>query len=192
MVVDDDAGLRRSVARQLRTLGADCVQAATVGSALSADRENIDGWIVDWKLPDGKGTSLLHILQAEGAHGPALLITGDPSVSLAGQGAAVGAVFHGKPVGPDALVAFVRTARQAIPIPRQLAWELGLTEREAAVIALRFAGVCRAGLAQSLGITEDAVKSRVRAILKKARETGHACDSLDDLMLDAHRPGNRP
>ncbi len=187
MVVDGHDVERHATARMLRARGARVLEASTIEGALSERDDGVDAWVVDHKLPDGRGTNLLHIIRTEGSTAPALLVTNDGSISLAGLAAAFGATFHGKPLLPEVVDALVHDAERAIPIGRRLNGDLHLTERERDVVARRAEGVCRAGIASALNITEDAVKSRVRGILKKANMAGYACDTLDDLLLDAHR-----
>jgi len=187
MVVDGHDDERRTTTRMLRVRGATVFEASTIEGALSESIDGVDGWIVDHKLPNGRGTNLLHILRTEGSAAPALLVTNDGSISLAGLAAAFGATFHGKPLLPEVVDALIHDAERAIPVGRRLNADLRLTEREREVVAQRADGICRAGIAGALNITEDAVKSRVRGILKKANMAGYACDTLDDLLLDAHR-----
>ncbi len=87
LVVDDDPGFRLALADVLRLEGYTTLTAATCrGALLELARETVDLVFVDLNLPDGSGLDLLPCPYA-----PTVLVTGEPSVSLADEALSLGA-----------------------------------------------------------------------------------------------------
>ena len=118
---------------------------------------------------------------------PILLVTGWPSLALANEAASLRAFFHTKPIDHHVIEVLLEAARGPVPLDARIAGALELGDGEREVIARRLEGVPRGGIAPSLHVSEDAVKSRIRNVLKKARRRGWAHDDLDDLLLDFER-----
>lgn len=91
VLVEDDAGVRRSLQLLLRAWGFD-VRAYAAGAALLADPAARDAccFIADYKLADIDGIELLCRLRDSGWSGPAVLITAFPSADLAERALAHG------------------------------------------------------------------------------------------------------
>lgn len=83
LLVDDDAGARRSIQLLLRAKGFD-VRAYATGSALLADPSSGQArcFVTDYYMDDLDGIELLSRLRGMGWNGPAVLITADPSPDL--------------------------------------------------------------------------------------------------------------
>ena len=87
LIVDDDASFRLGLAGVLRLEGFVTITASTCQEARRAlAREAVDLVFVDVNLPDGSG---LDLLPAPGA--PAVVVTGEPSLSLADEALSLGA-----------------------------------------------------------------------------------------------------
>lgn len=74
MIVDDDATLRRTLARMLRNHW-DCVVVSGVLEAVAKMREaHIDVILSDWDMPDGGGARLIELAKAGGI--PIIILSG--------------------------------------------------------------------------------------------------------------------
>lgn len=91
LLSDDDSLVRRARQLLLRSRGFD-VRAYTSGTALLLDDEAHTGdcLVVDYRMPDIDGISLLKRLRAAGWRGPAILLTTHYGDSLAEQARAAG------------------------------------------------------------------------------------------------------
>src|SRR5262249_2465949 len=112
LVVDDDALVRRSVARILQVGG--CVVAEADGGRAAAEhveRSPVDVIVSDLAMPGGGGLDLLRRVRRVDLDVPVILITGKPDVRSAAE-----AIQHGvfrymtKPLDLDALEKAVRHA----------------------------------------------------------------------------------
>ena len=83
LLVEDDAGVRRSVQLLFRARGFD-VRAYAAGAALLADPTARDAccFIADYRLDETDGIDVLCRLRESGWSGPAVLITAFPSPDL--------------------------------------------------------------------------------------------------------------
>jgi DNA-binding NtrC family response regulator len=87
LVVDDDPAFRLALADVLRLEGYTTLTASTCDEALHAlAREAVDVLFVDVNLPDGSGLDLL-----PGPDAPTVIVTGEPSLSLADEALSLGA-----------------------------------------------------------------------------------------------------
>ena len=114
-VVDDDASLRRALARLLRTVGWQAVTFASAEAFLQADPHMpLDCLVLDVWLPGMSGVALLEHLVSLGSTLPVILITGRDDVQLRLQAAQMGAVAYlRKPLDEqDLLLALQRALGQ--------------------------------------------------------------------------------
>ncbi len=83
LLVEDDAGVRRSLQLLLRARGFD-VRAYSAGTALLADPLSADAgcFVADYSMEDLDGVEVLARLRSRGWNGPAILITAFPSPDL--------------------------------------------------------------------------------------------------------------
>ena len=87
LVVDDEAGFRISLSEVLRLEGYTAVGASTCQEALvQLARDSVDLLFLDVNLPDGSGLDLLPL-----AGPPVVVVTGEPSLSLADEALSLGA-----------------------------------------------------------------------------------------------------
>ena len=89
LLVDDEAELRALWREMLESVGHTCLEAGSVHDvrALVAGRPAIDIAIVDWTLPDGKGSAVRDTLIAAGFDIPLVFATGLGPVLPGGHGA---------------------------------------------------------------------------------------------------------
>jgi DNA-binding NtrC family response regulator len=95
LIVDDEALIRWALAESLRTAGFDTVEAGSLSAAqrLIVDgAEPIDAALVDLRLPDGSGLSVLEHLQASRPGCPSILMTAYGSEGSADEATKRGAV----------------------------------------------------------------------------------------------------
>jgi FixJ family two-component response regulator len=83
LLVEDDAGVRRSVQLLLRARGFE-VRAYSSGAALLADEASRDAqcFVADYRMGDLDGLAVHAALLADGWRGPAILITAYPAADL--------------------------------------------------------------------------------------------------------------
>ncbi len=110
LLVDDDAGVRETCGVILRQAGWKVDAVGTGRRALaSLKRRPCDLLLLDLKLPDMTGLDMLDQARQQGWTGPAILVTGYPSLDSSVQALRLGAAdYLAKPVFGDALLAAVR------------------------------------------------------------------------------------
>ena len=118
LVIDDEPIVRNLACRALREAGYTCVEADTALGALEqlqSDRLQLDGMVVDIRLPDMTGLNLVRLARVHRPGTPALFISGyaqpvveEPDLQQLLQ------AFLPKPFTPDQLLAAVR---QFLPAP---------------------------------------------------------------------------
>ncbi|PBN42927.1 response regulator [Sphingobium sp. D43FB] len=91
LLVEDDAGVRRSLQLLFRARGFD-VRAYAMGNALLADPLARDAccFVADYRLEEIDGIEVLSRLRDSGWSGPAVLITAFPSADLSARALAHG------------------------------------------------------------------------------------------------------
>jgi two-component system, LuxR family, response regulator FixJ len=111
-VVDDDVGVLSSLRFLLETDGFSVRTFRSGGAALSAPyTDNVDCFVIDYKMPDINGIDLVGRLRNRGIDAPVVLITGYPDKNIAARAEAAG-VKHvmRKPLLDDSLVKGIRGA----------------------------------------------------------------------------------
>src|SRR4030095_5145702 len=84
LVVDDDAGIRASLAVLLQSWGFETLQASDAAEASRlVERQDPDIVITDLVMPETSGLDLLRNLKAGDPHRPVLLITAQGSIDIA-------------------------------------------------------------------------------------------------------------
>ncbi|MET4897413.1 response regulator [Sphingomonadaceae bacterium jetA1] len=107
LLVEDDAGVRRSLQLLLHWRGFDVRSHAGAASLLASDdAAAADILIADYRLPDGNGVDLLHRLIERGWSGRSILITAyaDAALRQAAQDGGFHTVLE-KPLRPQVLIA---------------------------------------------------------------------------------------
>jgi DNA-binding NarL/FixJ family response regulator len=175
LLVEDDAIVRAWVrlaleGTEFRLAG----EAATAGEALAlVSRRRPHLLLVDFNLPDHKGTELLRSLRAEGDRTPAVVMTATARSGLneaAREAGAQGTVV--KSAKGEELLTTLRTVRAGgEPFdrrhPRRKAERAPLTPRERDVLRLVAAGGTNAQVATDLGVGEETVKTLLGRVYVK-------------------------
>lgn len=122
VLVEDDPALRSSIAFALETEGFSVKGFARADEVMkTTDVETAACLVIDQRLPDGAGLSLLQSLRAAGCQAPAVLITSDPPAPVRRAAAALGVPIVEKPFVDGALFDCVRRLASAPgPGPRLL------------------------------------------------------------------------
>jgi two-component system, LuxR family, response regulator FixJ len=118
-VVDDDASVRRALARLLRSTGLrvrtfDCGPA--VGLAMRDESEDQPACLIlDVRMPGWTGFDLVESLRARQHVVPVIFITGDAGIAIAGRAVKAGAVrLLTKPFDEEDLLGAVRDAMNQV------------------------------------------------------------------------------
>ena len=119
LVIDDERVVRTVACQALRQAGYTCLEADSALAALEqlqSDRQQLDGMIVDIRLPDMSGLNLVRLARIHRPGTPALFISGYalPAVEVADLQQLLQA-FLPKPCTPDQLLAAVR---EFLPTPQ--------------------------------------------------------------------------
>lgn len=111
-VVDDDTGVLGSLRFLLETDGFSVRTFRSGGALLNAScSNNVDCFVVDYKMPDINGIDLVGQLRNRGIDAPVVLITGYPDKNIAerAEAAGVNRVMR-KPLLDDSLIKGIRGA----------------------------------------------------------------------------------
>ncbi len=118
LIVDDEELVRWSLRARLEHDGYVVVEAETAGQAPARWREGVDLVLLDLRLPDGDGLSLLKDLKHERPGCPAILMTAYGTPEVVRQARARGAhEVLGKPFDLDRMTALVAEALGSQPPP---------------------------------------------------------------------------
>ena len=178
-VVDDDASVRKSLGRLIKTAGYETEGFASVGEFLA--RRPYDGpccLVLDVRMPGLTGLDLQEALRAAGQRLAIVFITGFRDVPVSVKAMKGGAVdFLTKPVDESVLLAAIRQAvartqadrRQLARVTDVESRIKSLTPREAEVFALVVTGMLNKQIGSELGIGEKTVKVHRARVMEKMR-----------------------
>jgi RNA polymerase sigma factor (sigma-70 family) len=193
-IVDDDASVRKSLERLVRSVG---LRGETFASAPEfLQRAATDGpscLVLDVRMPEVSGLALQERLAAAGPRIPIIFITGHGDITMSVRAMKAGAVdFLPKPfndqdlletiqeaIARDRQAREVRAALQAIQQRADL-----LTPREREVLGLVVAGLLNKQIAAELGMSEKTVKAHRAQVMQKMQVS-----SLAQLVLLAQKVG---
>ena len=207
-VVDDDAAVRKAVARLLRSAGIAVAAFASPREFLGQYDPARPGCLVlDIAMPDFSGLELQTKLGEKGCILPIIFLTGQGDVSKSVQAMKRGAFdFLSKPVKDKDLLMAVRAALERDAVARweqaklsEISTRLGtLTPREREVLDHVVAGKLNKQIAGDMGITEATVKMhrarvmakmKVQSVAELARLTERCAIQLTDRNGETeHRP----
>ena len=121
LVVDDEALIRWSLAERLKSEGYEVLEAETGGAALEKVPEGIDLVLLDYKLPDIDGVSVLRKIKEFDQDILVILLTAYASVETAVEAMKLGAYhFANKPFNLDDVVATVERALETTRLRREV------------------------------------------------------------------------
>jgi DNA-binding NtrC family response regulator len=121
LIVDDEKLIRWSIAERLKKEGFECREAPDGAEAAAAiSRESVDLVLLDLKLPDADGLTLLKQFQEQAPDIPVLIMTAYSSIDTAVEAMKRGAHdYLTKPFNLDELVLSVRRALETTALRRE-------------------------------------------------------------------------
>jgi FixJ family two-component response regulator len=178
-VVDDDAAVRKAVARLLRSAGIAVAAFASPVEFLAQYDPAAPGCLVlDIAMPDCNGLELQRMLGEKGCILPIIFLTGQGNVSNGVQAMKRGAFdFLSKPVKDKNLLTAVRAALEKDAVARSEQAKLSeirarldtLTPREREMLEHVIAGKLNKQIAGEMGITESTVKMHRARVMEKMK-----------------------
>jgi DNA-binding NtrC family response regulator len=121
LVVDDEQLIRWSLAQRLRSEGYQVVEAATGRDALDRVRDGVDLVLLDYKLPDIDGVTVLREIKEHDADVLVILLTAYATVDTAVEAMKIGAYhFANKPFDLDDVARLVEKALETTRLRREL------------------------------------------------------------------------
>jgi FixJ family two-component response regulator len=176
-LVDDDASVRKSLARLVKTAGYEAELFASVRDFLA--RAPYDGpccLVLDVRMPGLTGLDLQEALRVAGQRLSIVFITGHRDIPVSVKAMKAGAVdFLTKPVDAETLLEAIRQAvartltdrRRQARVKEIRSRIATLTPREAAVFALVVTGMLNKQIGPQLGIAEKTVKVHRARVMEK-------------------------
>jgi FixJ family two-component response regulator len=196
-VVDDEASVRRAMARLFRSVGLDVLTFDSANQFLEHPAADRPGCVVlDLEMPGLGGMELQQELTERHVDLPVVFMTGYGDIPTTVQAMKQGAVdFLTKPVNDKLLLETVQRAIDGHTRQRQQLVEVNqfrqrtesLTPREREVMLLVITGLLNKQIATRLGITETTVKVHRGRVMQK---TG--VDSVAQLAMMCDRAGFDP
>ena len=121
LVVDDEALIRWSLAERLKSEGYEVLEAETGAAALQKIPEGVDLVLLDYKLPDTDGVSVLRKIKNFDQEILVIMLTAFASVETAVEAMKLGAYhFANKPFNLDEVVATVERALETTRLRREV------------------------------------------------------------------------
>lgn len=175
LLVDDEPVVARSLATFFGKYGA-VTTAATVAEAerYLGTKVVFSGLIVDWKLPDGDGLEVIRAAREQDPRVPILMMTGFLDAECINEVHALRAQYVAKPATRKNLEAFASRVTGQLgdqvvnDVVRAFRHRHGLAKAEERVLRLTLGGTPRGDLAETLGVSENTVKTTVRRLLRRA------------------------
>jgi FixJ family two-component response regulator len=196
-IIDDDASVRKSLSRLLRSAGFEVETFAT--AELFLEREHYDGigcLVLDVRMPGISGIDLQDELSKADYSMPIVFITGHGNIPMGVQAMKKGAVdFLAKPFEDEEFLQAVREAIEKDTRGRAEYAEVHevrerialLTARERDVLRYVITGMLNKQIAYELGIAEKTVKVHRGRIMEKL-----GVDSVADLVRLAEKADIKP
>lgn len=193
-IIDDDASVRRALARRLRTAGYEVETFESAQDYLARANGMPIGCIVtDLRMPGMSGLDLQSLLADAGRDVPMIFISGHGDVPASVQAMRAGAVhFLSKPFGEDDILGAIaealavnaqRREMEAVAGEVRRAYET-LTPREREVFDLVVEGLPNKLIADRIGAAEKTVKIHRGRVMAKM-----SARSVADLVRMAARLG---
>lgn len=186
-LVDDDHGVRRSLALLIGTVGLSVAEWPHPQAFLDGfDRESVGAIVLDVRMPGISGLTVLDQLLAQGVDQPVIMLTGHGTVDMCRRAFKAGAAeFLEKPVDDERLLEALHDCvrrhvltRERLKADRESRERYArLSEREREVLSLVIEGQTAKQIARTLGVSPRTVETH-RANLGAKLET----DSLAQLI----------
>ena len=121
LILDDDAPLRTRLRRAMEPRGVAVTAAGSVSEGIDCVRKSAPAYaILDMKLEDGSGRSLVSELRAKRAECKIVMLTGFGNIATAVAAVKAGALdYLPKPAAPDSIAAALRHSGEGMPAPPQ-------------------------------------------------------------------------
>jgi two-component system response regulator AtoC len=121
LVVDDEQLIRWSLTSRLTDEGYKVVEAATAADALKRAREGVDLVLLDYRLPDSDGLSVLKQIKEQSPETLVILLTAYASVEMAVEAMRQGAYHYvNKPFNLDEIALLVAKALETTALRREV------------------------------------------------------------------------
>jgi DNA-binding NarL/FixJ family response regulator len=177
LLVEDDPDITHAIVQDFGLGGVDVRVAPTLAAARELLRQqstSIDIVILELRLPDGRGESLLPDIDACPRQ-PGAIITSAFLPELRAEALEYRPVAMAKPVSTAALLRVVRTvaAGYTMPLIRRFVRRFHLSRRETAAMALLAVGLNAKEIAFRLGCSEKTVYAHLARICAKTGSCDH-------------------
>jgi two-component system response regulator AtoC len=121
LVVDDESLIRFALNDRLTADGYRVIEAETAAEAIAKSREGVDLVLLDYKLPDGDGLSVLKQIKRDAPDTLVVLLTAHQSVELAVEAMKQGAYHYAnKPFNLDEISMLVAKALETTQLRREV------------------------------------------------------------------------
>jgi two-component system response regulator FixJ len=181
IIIDDDEAVCLSLSSVLATYGIGSRFFTSARKALEELPDTAcDCVLLDVRMPELDGMSVLKILQSAGEHPPVIMITGHADVPMAVQAMKLGAAdFIEKPVDDERMAEGIRSVLERskrgtedVSLSKQIRLRYAtLTPREQEVAELVVDGYSSSAIAASLNISVRTVDHHRASILAKMQAT---------------------
>jgi FixJ family two-component response regulator len=193
LIVDDDADLRASIARLLKSVGLEVRPYGSISEFLESDGPDAPTCLVlDIRMPDKSGLDLQRELRAAESDMPIIFITGHGDIPMSVQAMKGGAIeFLTKPFRDQELLDAIQLGLARDRVRRETQKSLsalkerfeGLTPREREIMIEVARGRLSKQIAGDIGIAEATVKVHRSRLMQKMKarslpELGRIADRL--------------
>jgi FixJ family two-component response regulator len=197
-VVDDEAAVRISLKRLLRSIGLEARTYASAQEFLQSERPDAPACLVlDIRLPGLSGLELQQELAAASVDLPIIFVTGHGDIPMSVRAMKAGAVeFLTKPFREQDLLEAIQRAIERNRITRRQSAELRtlqrryalLTPREREVFPRVTSGLLNKQIAAELGASEKTIKVHRGQVMQKmkAESLAHLIQMADKLHLSSN------